>query len=224
MTIPPPLGLRAGTGQRLLRFTAAQLNNLMPEDGLEADVAALEPLVPRALERMRPILAAVRNFDPDRFNHLNSLQYATYLYLLANEQWHQDPKTTLTDRLFCLNRALNCIDLFYVVPMPAVFFLSHGLGAVLGNASYGNRLVVFQGVTVGRVGDDRPVIGDNVVLFPGATVTGRSTIGDNVVIATGTRVHGLDVPPDTVVSSQGDKLVLKPRTRDYMAIYFRSPG
>lgn len=217
-----PLALRAGSPAALARYVARQLDSLVPADGADADAEQVRALVPHALERLRPILAAVRNFDPGRFNHFNALQYATFLYLLGNEQWHRSTTDALADRLFCLNRALNAIDLFHAVPMPEVFFISHGLGAVLGNASYGDRLVVFQNVTVGRVADARPVLGQNVVLYPGAVVTGDAVVGDNCVIAAGTVIHGARIPSDTVVSAGADGLVLTPRRRDYAGLYFRS--
>jgi serine O-acetyltransferase len=194
---------------------------MLPGDGLDADTDQIAPLLPRTLERMRPILAAVRNFDHDTFDHYNALQYTTFLYLLANEQWRTRPRGALADRLFCLNRALNAIDLYYAVTMPEVFFVSHGLGTVLGKATYGERLVVFQNVTVGRVGEDRPVLGAGVVLYPGAAVTGSAVIGDNCVISAGTTVHGVEVPPNTVVKSGPNGLVMTTRTRDFLALYFR---
>ena len=220
----PALALRAGTRQALGHHVAVQLDNMYPAEGLEADVDRIRTSLPRALDRLRPILASVRSFDPESFNHFNSLQYATFLYLLGNEHWRTGVVDSLADRLFCLNRALNSIDLFYAVEMPEVFFLSHGLSAVLGNANYGNRLVVFQNVTVGRVGDERPTVGSNVVLYPGAVVTGASVIGHNSVVAAGTVVHGMQVPDNTVAMTRGSGLVLKPRERDFAGLYFRAPG
>ena len=81
------ISLRAGTPAALASYVATQLNNLFPAEGLDADVERLSALVPAALLRMQPILSAVRNFEPRRFDHFHSLQYATFLYLLGNEDW-----------------------------------------------------------------------------------------------------------------------------------------
>jgi serine O-acetyltransferase len=216
------LVLRAGSVERLARHVAVQLASLFPEEGLDADIDSLLPVVPRALDRIRPILAAVRNFEPGRFDHLNSLQYTSFLYLLSNELWRGNAGNALPERLFCLNRALNAVDLFYRVELPRVFFVSHGLSAVLGRASYGDRLVFFQNVTVGRVGNLSPALGREVVLFPGAQVTGKSVIGDRCVISAGTRVHGVSIPDDTVVFDGPQGIVLKPRRKDYIGLYLRS--
>ena len=211
----------AGSSKALACFIAAQLDHIVPGDGRDADETLVATLLPVALMRIVPILDAVHSFTPGCFNHLNSLQYATLLYLLAHEQWCRFGPGPAADRLFCLNRTLNAIDLFYAVQLPPVFFISHGLGTVLGNAIYGNRLVVFQNVTVGRVGDDRPTIGANVVLYPGAVVTGKAIIGDRSVVAAGTVVHGCEVPPDSIVTTNGGALVIRPRRRDYAELYFR---
>jgi len=215
------LSLRAGTALSLANHVAAQLDNIYPAEGRNSDAEQVMTVLPRALERLRPIVETVRNYEPGHFNHFHSLQYATLLYLLSNEQWHLDPNSQFAERLYCLNRTLSSLDLFYAITMPEVFFISHGLGTVLGNATYGTRLVVFQNVTVGRVGTDRPVIGTNVVLFPGAVVTGGSVIGDNSVIAAGVAVHGIEIPPGTVARTEGGQLKLGLRKRDYAALYFR---
>ena len=213
--------LRAGNMIDLTRYVAAQLHNMFPVSGMEQDVEMMIDILPRALERMRPILGAVRAFEPDTFNHFNALQYATFLYFLGNEHWKIDPSSSMADRLFCLNRALNAMDFFYKVEMPEIFFLSHGVGSVLGNATYGNRIVFFQNVTVGRVGDNRPKIGDNVILYPGATITGQSEIGNNCVISAGVVVHGLCVPDNVLVTRIGHELVFRPLKRDYLGLYLR---
>jgi serine O-acetyltransferase len=218
------LHLEAGSIDALARFVATQLHHIVPGEGRAVDERLVRELLPTSLARMAPILAAVRSFTPGSFNHLNSLQHATLLYLLGNEQWRRHGPGMAADRLFCLNRALNSIDLFYAVDLPTVFFISHGLGSVLGNAVYGDRLVVFQNVTVGRVGNDRPTLGADVVLYPGAVVTGRSVVGDRSVVSAGTVVHGVEVPPDSVVTAEVGSLVVRPRQRQFADLYFRALG
>jgi serine O-acetyltransferase len=221
--MPPNLDItfRASTLDDLIMFTATQLNNMFPHQGLVHDREELKSVYVAALYRMRPILETVRNFIPKEFNHFNSMQYATMLYLLANEHWltHQNP--IFADRLFCLNRALNSIDLFYTVTMPEIFLVAHGLGAVLGNVSYQNYFVFFQNTTVGRVGEDRPVFGENVILYPNATITGCSTIGENCVISAGSIVHNRNIPSNTLVFMQGNELIMKPAVKNYKHLYFR---
>lgn len=175
--------------------------------------------MPLALVRLEPILAAARSFETGRFNHRHSMQYATYLYLLSNTAWRAGVPTSFCERLFCLNRALHAVDLFFALALPELFLISHGQGLVLGNTVYGERLVASQNVTVGRVGDARPTIGARVTLYPGAVVSGRSNVGDGAVIAAGTILHNIDVPPDTVASPGWDGPVFRRRKHDLNALY-----
>lgn len=216
----PRLRLRVGNPEKLTIYLAAQLHNLIPDQGMEADIENIQAVLPNALIRMEPILAAVRNFETGVLDHYNALQHCTLVYLLSNEASTQHPCSTLADRLFCLNRAMHAIDLFHRVQMPEVFFISHGLATVLGNANYGNRIVVFQNVTVGRVGENRPTIGSHVVLYPGATITGNSVVGDGSVIAAGTVVHNTFIPPHSIVSQGPLGLLFTPCRRDYSLLYF----
>ena len=66
--------LRAGGVIDLANYVAKQLHNMFPSDGIKYDLAAMMEVLPRTLLRMRPILNSVRTFDPDIFNHFNSLQ------------------------------------------------------------------------------------------------------------------------------------------------------
>ena len=206
----------------MARYLARQADHLFPSSDLNIDIDRLEQLLPRALARIRPILALVRNFTPGHFDHLNSLQHASLTYLLANEVFLTAGECELADRLFCVNRALHSIDLFYKVRMPELFFLSHALGTVLGNTTYGNHLVIFHNVTVGRVGDARPAIGNRVILYAGATVTGGAVIGNNCVISAGCVVNNLIIPDNTMVRMEDGKLELSPMKRDMIELYFRS--
>ena len=77
------------------------------------------------------------------------------------------------------------------------FFIDHGTGVVIGEtAVIGNHVKIYQGVTIGaksfETDEDgniikgmkrHPNIGNNVVLYSGATILGgNTTIGDNCVI------------------------------------------
>lgn len=216
------LKLIAGSMTKLAHYVAVQLHQMFPFGGVEQDIDAILDVMPQALERMRPILNTVKAFEPEVFNHFNSLQYATFLYFLGNEHWKRCSSTAMVDRLFCLNRMLNAMDLFCGVEMPEIFFISHGVGSVLGNATYGNQLVFFQNVTVGRVGDNRPTIGENVILYPSVVVTGCSEIGDNSVVSAGVVIHNISVPDNVVVTCNDSQVVFQSRKRDYLSLYLRS--
>ena len=216
------LTLRIGSQDALIAYVNRQLNQLFPDQGPEPDALALKDALPDALERMRLLLRGVRAFQTDYFDHFHSLQYASFLYLLGNTLWRDGRHRTLAERLYLLNRSLNALDFYCGIHLPPLFFISHGLGAVLGNAQFGNRLVIFQNVTVGRIGEQRPVLGENVILYPGATVTGDSVIGSHCVIGAGVVLHRKIVPDQTLVALQDGVPVFRPLTRDYAALYWKA--
>jgi serine O-acetyltransferase len=204
---------------KLAEYIAIQLNNIFPEHSIKDDESRIHPFVDKAVQRMQPILKSVKLFQSEGFNKFNSLQYATFLYLLSNEVWAAGSDTVMADRLFLLNRTLNSLDLFYKVKMPKVFFLSHALGTVLGNVDFGTNLVVFQNVTVGRVGSAMPKLGANVILYPGSSVTGNSIVGNNCVIGAGVSVDNMEVPDNTVAIKQDGITRLKVRVKNYINLY-----
>jgi serine O-acetyltransferase len=200
-------------------YIAKQLDSNFPLEGVGADVDNIMRVLPVALARLRPILKNVLCFNSDNFYIYNSLQYATFLYLLANEQAKLDTNTVIADRLFCLNKTLNSIEIFYNVELPEIFFISHGIGAVLGNSKYGNRFVFFQNVTVGRINNSKPVIGDDVILYPGVTVTGKTIIGNNCVISAGINLHNEIIPDNTIVKERNGEKVLMENKRNFIDHY-----
>ena len=210
------LTLRIGSPADLYAYVSQQLAFF---GGVESDGPLLEQSKRQALAHFEAMAARVHAFRTGWFDHLHSLQYASFLYLAGRAVWRADPKSALVDRLFCLNKMLSTIELHPAVDLPGAFLLSHAIGTVLGAATYGEGLVVFQNVTVGRVGENRPQIGRDVVLFAGSTVTGRSVIGDCSVVAAGTNVHNVEVPPDSMVRQAGDRLAIETRRRDYHALY-----
>ncbi|MBN2971599.1 serine acetyltransferase [Roseomonas aeriglobus] len=106
------------------------------------------------------------------------------------------------------------------------FFIDHGTGVVIGEtAIIGDRVRLYQHVTLGarsapgparrppRAGAPRhPVVGDDVVIYAGATILGHVTIGDRAII--GGNVWLLsDVAPDSVVV-QPEAVTLPNRAAD----------
>lgn len=74
------------------------------------------------------------------------------------------------------------------------FFIDHGTGVVIGETTIiGNNVRIYQGVTLGALSLGRgnqlkgtkrhPTIGNNVIIYSGASILGGNTIiGDNVTI------------------------------------------
>jgi serine O-acetyltransferase len=93
--------------------------------------------------------------------------------------------------------SLTGIDIHPGAKIGKNFFIDHGTGVVIGEtAEIGNNVKFYQGVTLGALSfpkDEKgniikgrkrhPSVGNNVVIYSGATLLGAETvIGDNVVI------------------------------------------
>lgn len=67
-------------------------------------------------------------------------------------------------------------------------FIDHGMGVVIGEtAIIGDNCLIYQGATLGGTGKDKgkrhPTLGDNVLVGAGAKVLGPFKVGSNVKIA-----------------------------------------
>jgi len=93
--------------------------------------------------------------------------------------------------------SLTGIDIHPGAKIGKSFFIDHGTGVVIGEtAEIGENVKLYQGVTLGALSfpkDEKgkiikgrkrhPTIGNNVVIYSGATLLGGDTIiGDNVII------------------------------------------
>jgi serine O-acetyltransferase len=214
--------LRDHTRESLLAYTVAQCAAVVP-DGRDARFrSAVDAHLDETLERLHVCINGCSPWRPDEFNVLQSSQHTIFLYYLAHTIWMRSGDTAASTRLFLMNKAFNGIDLFYEIAMPAVFYIGHSVGIVLAKANYGNHLVLYQGVTVGRHKDQIPKIGDRVVLYPGSAVVAGSVIEDDAVLSQGVRVIGRRVPKGQIVfaGSAGD-LTFRPRPDDLLQEYFR---
>jgi serine O-acetyltransferase len=214
--------LRSGTKDALAGYLTKQLDAFFPDPTAQT-AEVIRHHLPAALRRLAPILAACRAYQPHRFDHFNSMQYTTFLYLLANEIFvGGDEATGVCERLFLLNKSLAGIDLFYRIRMPEIFLLAHACaGTVFVNTTYGEKLVIFNNVTIGRLEQKRPEVGAGVVLYPNTVIVGDTQIGDRCVVSAGTVVSNTRVQSDSLVFRGEAGLITKPSRKDYLGAYFR---
>jgi serine O-acetyltransferase len=107
-----------------------------------------------------------------------------------------------------LTRAVTGVEIHPAAEIGRGFFIDHGSGVVIGEtASIGDRVTLYQGVTLGGTGFQRgkrhPTLGDNVTVGSGAKLLGPIAVGDGAKIGANTVVVE-DVPPGaTVVGNPG---------------------
>ncbi len=134
---------------------------------------------------------------------LHADEYCSFLVFLAR-QAHLSGCDSLAEIAYLVNRRLHGFECFYTRSMPDVFHLEHPVGSVLGQAVFGEYLVVYQGVSVG--GDMKlryPEVGEGVVLFAKSSLIGSAVIDDNCAVGAGVQVYGAHVAANTAVSSRG---------------------
>lgn len=66
-------------------------------------------------------------------------------------------------------------------------------------AKIGDNCTIYHDVTIGQNNGKTPVVGNNVIIYPGARIIGNIKIGDNVVIGANAVVVK-DIPNNVVVA------------------------
>ena len=107
-----------------------------------------------------------------------------------------------------VTRLLTGIEVHPAAQIGRGLFIDHGMGVVVGEtAVIGNRVTLYQGVTLGgtgfATGKRHPTVQDNVTIGSGAKLLGPITVGHGAKIGANTVVIH-DVPPNsTVVGNPG---------------------
>jgi serine O-acetyltransferase len=101
------------------------------------------------------------------------------------------------------SRAVTGVEIHPAARIGSDFFIDHGSGVVIGEtAEIGDRVTLYQGVTLGGTGFARgkrhPTLEDNVTVGSGAKLLGPVTVGRNAKVGANTVVIE-DVPPETTV-------------------------
>jgi serine O-acetyltransferase len=102
-----------------------------------------------------------------------------------------------------MSRAVTGVEIHPAARIGDDFFIDHGSGVVIGEtAEIGNRVTLYQGVTLGGTGFQRgkrhPTLGDNVTVGSGAKLLGPIEVGHGAKVGANTVVVE-DVPPNTTV-------------------------
>jgi serine O-acetyltransferase len=106
------------------------------------------------------------------------------------------------------SRAVTGVEIHPAASIGQEFFIDHGSGVVIGEtAEIGDRVTLYQGVTLGGTGFARgkrhPTVEDDVTIGSGAKLLGPVTVGHGAKVGANTVVIE-DVPPkSTVVGNPG---------------------
>ena len=157
------------------------------------------------LSVLREDLDAARNQDPSARPLVEiALGYpgvhAVWIHRIAHRMW-QEPVLRLPARLLSQAvRALTGVEIHPGAQLGRRLFIDHGMGVVIGEtAVVGDDVLLFHGVTLGgksmRRGKRHPTLGDNVTVGAGAKILGPVFIGTGVQVGANAVVI-TDVPND----------------------------
>lgn len=171
------------------------------------------------LSTLREDLRNARSHDPAaRGDVENALVYsglhAIWSYRLAHRMWKVPALRGPARILSQLTRLLTGIEIHPGATIGRRFFIDHGMGVVIGEtAEVGDDVMLYHGVTLGgrslEHGKRHPTIGDRVTVGAGAKVLGPVYVGaDSAVGANAVVTH--DVPPESIAT--GIPAVIRPRS------------
>jgi serine O-acetyltransferase len=149
--------------------------------------------------------------------------YAIFVYRVAHELFLR--QIPLMPRIMTEHaHSLTGIDIHPGATIGTDFFIDHGTGVVVGETTFiGNRVRIYQGVTLGALSVPReseggnflrgrkrhPTIEDDVTIYAQATILGGDTvIGARCVIGGNVWLTS-SVPPDTTVLIETPRHVFK---------------
>jgi serine O-acetyltransferase len=162
----------------------------------------------RLSARLREDVAAARAHDPAARSALVVVLsypgvHAVWLYRVAH-RWWRSPGLRLPARLLSqFARFLTGVEIHPGARIGRRLFIDHGMGVVIGEtAELGDDVMLYHGVTLGGRSTRRekrhPTLGDRVTVGAGATVLGPVVIGHDSAVGAGAVVVK-DAPPHSVL-------------------------
>lgn len=130
--------------------------------------------------------------------------HAIWTHRLAHRLW-RNPGTRLPARLISqLSRSLTGVEIHPGAVIGRRFFIDHGMGVVIGEtAEVGDDVMIYHGVTLGGRSLKRekrhPTVGSRVTIGAGARILGPVYIGDDVQIGANSVVVK-DVPAGAIAT------------------------
>ncbi|MBK46989.1 MAG: serine acetyltransferase [Gammaproteobacteria bacterium] len=190
--------------KELVDYIKNLLNRNFP-DPYPCDIKSLESIVSDGLDRLEYSFSHVndRYFNDGvsaRFNHLNTDHMVVLIYYIANSGYMKNISENILQKLYCLNKLLHSVDIFYSVRLPKIFCVAHPLGTILGHAEYNDYLYIYQNVTIGSTNDGiYPKLGMHVALSSNTSIIGECNIGNNVLFGGNSFIINTDIPDNSLV-------------------------
>lgn len=136
--------------------------------------------------------------------------HALWWHRFNNWLWRHHVKT-LARMLANFSRTLTGIEIHPGAQLGRRLFIDHGMGVVIGEtAIVGDDVTMYHGVTLGGRSLTKtkrhPTVGNRVILGAGAKVLGNIEIGDGAVIGANSVITKSVGPGEVVISAEQRRL------------------
>ena len=168
--------------------------------------------------RIKEDIATVRSHDPAARGDLEvalvySGLHAVWAYRVAHRMWRHDRLKRPARVLTQVTRAATGIEIHPGASIGRRFFIDHGMGVVIGEtAEIGDDVMLYHGVTLGGRSLDKvkrhPTLRDGVVVGAGAKILGPVEIGEGTAVGANAVVVK-DTPADAIAT--GVPATVRPR-------------
>ena len=154
--------------------------------------------------------------------------HAIWTHRLAHRLW-RNPGTRLPARLVSqLSRSLTGVEIHPGAVIGRRFFIDHGMGVVIGEtAEVGDDVMIYHGVTLGGRSLKRekrhPTVGSRVTIGVGARILGPVYIGDDVQIGANSVVVK-DVPAGAIATGVPATIRFPQGNEDPYEAMFKDPA
>jgi len=154
--------------------------------------------------------------------------HAIWSYRLAHRLWQQPRLKPAARILSTVTRSVTGVEIHPGAQIGRRFFIDHGMGVVIGEtAEVGDDVMLYHGVTLGGRSlakvKRHPTVGDRVTIGTGARVLGAVVIGDDVQIGANSVVVK-DVPAGAVATGIPARVHFPQHGEDPYEALFREPA
>ncbi|WP_216904184.1 hypothetical protein [Synechococcus sp. CCY 9618] len=147
-------------------------------------------------------------------------EYTSFLVFLAAAAYSEN-QLDLAESAYLINRRMNGFDCFYTRSMPDIFHLEHPLGAVLGNAVYGNYFVCYQAVTIGGDRQYRyPTLHEGVVMYAHSLAIGSCELGTNSCVGANAMIFNQTLEDNMILRCQSGVFEKVPNKFNNIGLFF----
>ncbi len=154
--------------------------------------------------------------------------HAIWVHRLTHRLWNK-PGGRLAARLISqLTRAITGVEIHPGAQIGRRFFIDHGMGVVIGEtAEIGDDVLMYHGVTLGGRSMEHvkrhPTVGNHVTIGAGARVLGPVYIGDHVQIGANSVVVK-DIPAGAVATGIPATIRFPDKGQDPYEAMFKDPA